>query len=142
MNIHHLHHQQSLYKVYGDQFCVVGNKSLAINSLQYKVYKVFSHNTWDIISSKDAYIKFEQELNNLTGMVKNGDILFMYMSDLLLIFPILGFVQLNKIDCRIVLNLFHSGRYFSGKIEAILTRESRLVRRDRSDARNTTKYLW
>src|SRR5690606_37897063 len=68
--------------------------------------------TWEYLEDPKRLKNFNQALDFLQGDVNDGDTLFMYMSDVLFIPPIIDFILHKKPKIRTVLNLFHSGHYF------------------------------
>src|SRR5690606_12324126 len=102
---HHLAHQSILYQLYKDDFYVLANKRLTIEGLPYKVIRHFQSTSWQCLSNKELFGKFESEIIELNKYLSEEDIVFMYISDVLFIYPIINAKINHNLKGKFVLNL-------------------------------------
>ena len=107
-----------------------------MDKLFYPAKKHFSLNTWDYLSDKNKIRRFKTDLLQIGKFINTNDFLFMYMSDVLFIPAFIDFMLRSGMKCKILLNLFHTGRFFSD-----LTFHTNRVRRIINSTRNIREKL-
>lgn len=131
---HHLTHQHILHKLYGSNFCVVANRSLKIDQeLPYPVKTYFSNFTRAYLSSQEQLLIFEKEINQLSEFVTEHDTLFLYLGDILFVYPFLNAKIKGQLKGKVIINLFHTGEnLFKNKYKkdlvASLLKQSKALR--------------
>lgn len=108
---HHIVHQAIFNKLYQNEFGVISNKNNFVQNLPYQVIKCFKYNTWQYLRNKRNLKLFETEIANLKNITTAGDTIFMYMSDILFLVPILEAKIKHGVKGKFIINLFHTGRY-------------------------------